>query len=439
MKIAILSHFGTFQPSYALHVGWHERARLLHRYGVNFDFLVNEGVKSDSFPHQVNCLKIPSSKVAFDERVKMFAEEYRRLLVDYDVILTSDLVYQSKGNFLAQNAAMRIAALNLKAWWCHWIHSSWTAPQQDVGYPQNLRFKMPPRSFLVYLNSFELPNLARMYGTNLHNCHAVYNPKDYRSFHNFDPLSNRIIDELEIPEKQAVQIFPFCTTRMDAKGIDGVIHCAAALKRAGINTALILANANSNKRVSEVAGKKKFMESLGLIEGKDFVWTSDLNDGKAVSRAVIADLFKVSNYFVFTSWRETVGNVFQEAKINGCQLVLNYNLPCLREMGGKEALFVQSSFKTPGISDGQSGDFQLVSYNPSEVSYWDEVVEHLVPKLPSLEHKWAFSFDNIWKNQFWPLLHRAYCFSQGKEYHFVHAPRVGDNVADFLARNTEGQ
>lgn len=422
MKVAILSHFGSFQPSYALHVGWHERARLLGRHGVDFDFLVNNGAAADSFPHQVNCLSNPSGKEPFNNRVAAFAGEYLGLLEKYDVILTADLVYQSKGNFLAQNAAMRQAAPNLKAWWCHWIHSGWTHRPGNLGFPESLRYTMPPRSFLVYLNSFELPPLAQMYGTRQDMCYAVYNPKDYRSFNNFDPLSNNIIDALDIPSKQAVQIFPFCTTHMDAKGINGVINCAAALKRAGVPVALILANANSRKRPSELEDKKRWMASKGLVDGEDFLWTSDINDHKPLPRKVVSDLFKVSNYFVFTSWRETVGNVFQEAKISGCQLVLNHNLPCLREMGGKEAIYVNVTHKTPGVRDGQPGDLQMINYDPSEDNYWDDVVQALIPRLPDLSHKWYFSFDNIWKYQFWPLLQRAYCASRGEPYYSTPAP-----------------
>ena len=41
-KVAILTHFGNFQSGYALHVGWLERARMMNKFGVDFDFLVNE-------------------------------------------------------------------------------------------------------------------------------------------------------------------------------------------------------------------------------------------------------------------------------------------------------------------------------------------------------------------------------------------------------------
>ena len=140
VKVAVLSHFSGFQSSYALHVGWHERARILERHGINFDFLTNKSAKH-FYPNQKNCLINPSSTKPFSWRVTEFINNYRDVLQGYDVILTADMVYQRKGNFLAYNAAMRKVAEELPARWCHWIHSSWTRHNPDVGYPENLRYK----------------------------------------------------------------------------------------------------------------------------------------------------------------------------------------------------------------------------------------------------------------------------------------------------------
>lgn len=413
MKVAILSHFGSFLPSYALHVGWHERAKMMEKYDVDFDFIVNKKCAENSFPRQLNLLPNLSSQRPFGERRDFFRNLYMDILPKYDVILTADLVYQTGGNFLAYNAAMRDVAPALKAWWCHWIHSGWTNKPSKIDYPMSLKYEMPPKSFLVYLNCSELEELAGMYGTTLDFVRCVHNPKDIRSFLGFDPLTNQIIDELDLPHKDAIQVFPFCSTRMDAKGIDGVINCAAALKRKGRRVALILANANSQKRPTEIASKNRYIESKGLIEGKDYLWTCNLTGHKAVPRNVISELFRLSNYFCFTSWRETAGNVFQEAKISGCQLVLSYNLPCLREMGGKDAIYVVTTHKTPGVADGEEGDLQLVTYQPGEDSYWGEIAEILSDKLPDRSHQWYFSFDRIWESQMKPLLEEAYSMTQG--------------------------
>jgi len=416
MKVAICSHFGGFQSSYALHVGWHERARILERFGVDFDFLVNKKCRENLYPHQANVLPNTPTSNPLGERAEFFANVYKDVLAPYDVVLTADMMYQRKGNFLACNAAQRAVAKDLKAWWCHWIHSGWTTRPARFDYPDSLRYTMPPRSFLVYLNSFELPDLAKMYSADPNQVYAVYNPKDVRSFHEMDPLAWGIIDALNIPQSDAIQIFPFCSTRMDAKGIDGVIKVMAALKRKGLKVSLILANANSKKRVAEIEGKIKYMEDMGLVHGQDFVWTCFGNDHKPLPRKTIADLYKLSNIFTFTSWRETVGNVFQEAKISGNLLVLSGALPCLREMGGPEAIYIDVGHKTPGIRDGEAGDFQQVGYNPDEETYFDEIAEQIIPRLPDRSHQWYFSLDRIWQMQMEPLLRRAGLASAGKDW-----------------------
>jgi hypothetical protein len=424
MKVAACLHFGGFQSSYALHVGWHERLGLLDRYGVNFDALVTTKCKEGLYPHQKNCLPNPdTNKRTFAERAQMFETYYKTELSKYDVVLTADMVYQRKGNFLAQNAAMREATNALPGtWFCHWIHSGWTDPDPNAQFPDNLRYVMPPRSFLVYLNGSELVDLARMYGTDPANCFAVYNPKDIRSFYAMDSIVWQISDLLDLPNKEVVQLFPFCTTRMDAKGIDGVIQVIAACKRAGKRVALILANANSKSRIDEIQNKKAYMNSLGLIEGVDYIWSSDINDHKPLPRKTIADLFKLTNLFTFTSWRETVGNVFQEALISGgIQLVLNGHLPCLREMAPKDAIFIDVTHKTRGIRDGEPGDLQVVNYNPAANNYFDEVAKVVIPRLHDLSNTWKFNLDTIWLSQFEPLLRRAYLASKDSDYSKVES------------------
>lgn len=430
VRVAICSHFSGFQSSYALHVGWHERARLLERHQINFDFLVNKKCREGLYPHQKNCLINPPTADPFRVRTQAFYKLYKDVLKDYDVILTADLVYQRKGNFLAYNAAMNKVAPELKGWWCHWIHSSWTARNPNVGYPESLRYNLAPRSFLVYLNSFELPGLQQMYNAPPDKTYAVYNPKDIRSFHEMSPLVWRVSDILDFKNKDAIQIFPFCTTRMDAKGILGVIKVHAALKRAGKKVALVLANANSSKRRAEIANKKKYMESLGLKENEDYLWTCDINNDKPIPRKDVADIFKLSNLFVFASWRETVGNVFQEAKISGCLLVLNHALPCLQEMGGKDAIYIMTDHKTPGVRDGEPGDFQKVMYqNGTENSFFDEVAATVIKRLPDKSHQWSFSLDSIFEQQMCPLLIRAYRASKGEDYSDIAAVKyVGERA-----------
>jgi len=414
MKVAVLTHFQGFAPSYALAVGWYERARMLEYFGVDFDFFVAKNCPEGSYPNQRSVLKtIPGSK-PFDYKVKEFTQQYVELLEPYDVVLTADLIYQRKGNFLAWNQSMRNASKHLKAWWCHWIHSSWTnRPNRiNVNDPDHLRYTMMDRSFIVYLNSYEIKGVAKMYDTHEKNIRYVYNTKDPRVFFGMEPLAWKIVDALKLYEKQVICVFPHCSTRMDAKGIDVVINTVAAVKRAGLSVGLVFCNANARKVQHEIMVKKEYMASRGLKEGEDYMFTHDLNNWKPMSRKVVSDLMRISNLFVFGSWRETTGNVFQEAQISGNLLVLNKNLPCLNELATKvpnRVVWLPMTHKTYGVRDGQTGDLQSVAYGPNERAFFDHFVNtDVLPKIENKSYQWDFSFEKIWYRQFKPLLDEAY-------------------------------
>ncbi len=414
MKIGILSHFGSFQASYALHVGWFERARLLQHFNQDFDFLVDKHCKADLFPNQVN---MPSGRVKtsrdFKERAEHFAELYKEILQPYDIVLTADVLYQIKANFLAYNQGVRWAAPHLNCRWAHWIHSGWMRrPQPLPRYPESLRWELPKdgRHRVVYLNSWELNDVAAMYNTSGKNVYCVYNPKDPRTFFNFSDMTCEIIKKLNLPEKDIVQIFPHSAERMDAKGIDAVIRVFSALKRAGARVAIIFANANSRSVQTEIANKKTHMaQRYNLIENEDYLFTSDMMvNRRPLPRRDVADLFRMSNLFVFGSWRETVGNCFQEAKAAGNLLVLNQGLPSACEMGGKDAIYFQSTHKTPGVRDGYTGDTRVVNYSPSEDAYFDAYANIILDRLssmPKLTDRWQFSWEWIWENQFKQLIY----------------------------------
>lgn len=416
MKIGILTHFGSFQSSYALHVGWQERARLLQNFGQDFDFLVDRHCKEGLFPNQVN---MPSGKVKtslpFEERARHFESLYLKVLQPYDVILTADVMYQIKANFLAYNQGMRWAAPSLKARWYHWIHSGWmNRPDPLPRYPESLRWELPEpergNHKIIYLNSWELNDVARMYNTSGKNVYCVYNPKDPRTFYDFSPKTCEIVKILDLPNKDIVQVFPHSSERMDSKGIDAVIRVFSGLKRRGMRVAIIFANGNYRSVQTEIDQKKKLMkEAYDLIDHEDYLFTSDImKKFKPLPRKDVADLFRMSNLFVFGSWRETVGNIFQEAKVSGCLLVLNYGLPSAREMGGKSALYLMSTYKTPGIRDGYTGDTRVITYNPSEEEYFDSYAELVVQRLSvmiPLTDRWSFSWEWIWENQFKSLLY----------------------------------
>jgi hypothetical protein len=139
------------------------------------------------------------------------------------------------------------------------------------------------------------------------------------------------------------------------------------------------------------------------------MFTHDLDQYRPMPRKVVRDLMQISNLFVFASWRETTGNAFQEAQITGNLLILNQHLPCLQELADKDrTIWLDTSYKTPGKTDGQTGDLQQVNYHPNEEPFFDHMARaRIIPNLWPKKHMWAFSFERIWHTQFKPLLEEA--------------------------------
>lgn len=410
MKIAILTHFSSFQAGYALSVGWSARAKLLEYFGQDFDFLVSENCPENSYPHQKNCLVDVDKKSDFDSKVLMVRHNYIKVLKDYDAILTADLIYQKGGNFLVWNQAMRHADADFQAQgrnkhWFHWIHSAWIK-RQNPPFPENLRFQMMDRSTLVYMNQSEQKNVAQMYGTTPENVACVYNVKDPREFFNFDPISWKISRMLDLPNKDIVQVYPHCSTRMAAKGLETVAKVFAELKSRGYRVALILPNANANRVEFELCAMKKDFTRWGLKENEDFLFTSNILDNKPCPRNVVADLFQISNLFVFASWRENCPNILLEAKTAGCLLAINAGLPMSQEFGGPLALYFNSTTKIPGVPDG-AGD-RIVVDGEGPIKKLCDQIDEVIPGY-NLQERWRFSFERIWFEQFQPLL-KSRCF-----------------------------
>jgi len=418
IKIAVVATFRKFDPGYALAVGWLERVKMLKYFNQDFDLFVQSNCQDTVYPNMKPLLPHPDTKLPFNERVSIFEKFFNNTLQDYDVILTADLIYQRKGNFLAINQAMRNAQPNLKAHWYHWVHSAFTN-RTHVPYPENLRFKMMEGSTLVYMNKSEMSGLAKQYNTDISNIACVYNPKDYRSFNGFTEDSWAISKILNLPDKDIVQVFPHCSTRMDAKGIDPVIRTFASLKRKGAKVGLIFANSHAKTMKVHLNAKKKQLGNLGLVDKKDYLFTSDLmqekyEDFRALDRKSVSDLFKISNVFVFGSWREVCPNVVLEAKISGNLIIMNKQLGCGEEFGGEGyaissdvpkdesgTIYFKDTAKKPGVQDGP-GDMMP---RTNSLAYYDLLAEEIIKKAPSLKHQWEYSYERIWHTQMKPLLY----------------------------------
>lgn len=410
MKIGILTLFNSYDPGYALHGSWLEKARILQYYGVDFDFITCDVYKGNYYPQVRPVINQLPKEASFEEKVAHYEEQLEKLVPDYDVIFTADIMYLNKTEYLALNQAIRNVAPAHVCRWYHWVHSGFNLPSSEPDYPSNLRFSLPPRSKMVYQNTSEADGLAKMYNTTMDNIRIVPATKDMCSFRYFHPLSQIIVRSLDLYNKDFVQVLPFSSTRTDAKGIDFTVRVFSSLKKRGNSVALVLANAHSRKAEGVILQKKYRYPRFGLVYGKDLLFTSDLTGDNSLPALAVADLFTVSNLFVYASFRENCPQALLEAKLTGNLLVLNENTAPLREFGGENAIYFRSSYKIPGMPDSHDGSDSRI------IEHRDEFFDGLAARIEDEMRKQGkiyrsqreamkqFSYETIWEKYLNPII-----------------------------------
>ena len=321
LKIAIITHFNRCPDSYSPGKAVKNQIKLLRNFGHEVVFFTQEGSTLD-----IGCEMRPlvpkfkrEKNVINEEAKNKFIDVLREQLTDdFDLAITHDFYID---DCITYREAIKECGVNIK--WLHWARSG-------VGRPIN--FKMPNTNY-VYMNIADAGLFAQRIGVEDKLIRVVPNEKDPSLFFKWNPITTMISNKMRLWEKDIIQTYPMCTTRMDAKGINSVIKVFGKLKEKGKNVALIITNSNGRRRVSEIENKMKYAKECGLNE-QDIVFTSTLsteehNTLNEVPNKVIAELMQISNLLIFPTAAEVSSNVQREAAMCKQLLVVNSDLPCL--------------------------------------------------------------------------------------------------------------
>lgn len=317
LKIAIISHFRQMPDSYSPGMATRRLIKVLTSHGHQVVAFMSEGCTAD-----LGCELKPlvprfkRHKGVVDEAAKSaMVEMLRRELTDFDVAITMDLYLD---DCVTYREAVRQCGAPVR--WLHWARSG-------VGRP--IDFSMPNANY-VYMNWTDAKKFASKIGVAPELVKVVPNDKDPEFLFDWCDEVKAVSERMRLSEKDIVQTYPMCTTRMDAKGLPIAIRTFAALKRRGYKVALIVANSNGSKRNLEITSTVEFAEALGLGDD-EFNFTSRIhpNMQSAAPKKVVAELMRLSNLFVFPTTAEVSSNVLLEASMAKNLLVLNDDLPCL--------------------------------------------------------------------------------------------------------------
>lgn len=380
LKIAIMSHFNSMPPSYSPARAVRNQIKILKEHGHDVTIFLQEGSPLNEEDLGCKVLKIvpkfKREKMVVNQEIKtkligMFREQ---LTSDFDLAISHDFFIQDTVTF-----SEAIRECGVKIPWLHFCRS---------GVAHNMDFSMPNAKF-VYLNYSDVGRFARAIKVPVEQCRTVPNEKEPAYMLNWDPITRMIVNKYQLWDRDIIQTYPVCSTRLDAKGVNSIIKVFVELKRLGNKVALIIANSNGRRRVDDLKRKLEMAKEMGLNEN-EFIFTSLLADEKydiasGVSNRVCAELMQISNLFVLATTAEVSSNILLEASITRQLLVLNSDLPCLYDAVDKEAVL---SF--PFTSR------QSLHYSGRDNESLNRLAKQITGELKS--NKADLQFRHVWKN-----------------------------------------
>jgi len=391
MNIAILTSFRKMPESYSLVNDVIDQIKTLIKYGHKVIFYAQEGCEGRGIECEIRAI-IPHFKleknVVNEEYKKKLIELFKKELPQFDAVITHDLMYLQ--SYATHRSAIMECGVDVK--WIHWAHS---------GNRDALNIKMP-RAKYIYMNYIDTARWARSIGIDTDDVRVIYNDKDPRLFFDWHPITCQIADKIDLFNRDVMQTYPMCTTRMDGKGIDHVIRIFGALKKLGNRVLLVICNSNARRKIEEVQRKIELAKRHGLTDDEIY-FTSTLSqetEGQ-VPRQVVRDLMLISNLFIFPTNSEVCSNVLLEASMCKQLVVLNKSFPALFDFGeeGKTCL---------GYPFGSIIKADFKYRNMREHEYLARVIhQQLLISKPLQQQKKimrATNIDSIYTNQLEPLL-----------------------------------
>ena len=382
--VAILTNFMDFNPGYSLSGIVVDQIYMLARKGHKVVLYVNEQYnpaneadagltkvqerfpdlvtvkKKTKFMHLTDYVSLEKLTTEHKEQAKEAGEIYAAdfLKEEIDTVFTHDFIFT--GWNLPYDQCINIVDQELqkkkeRVLWYHWVHSVPSANRDwwDIKLHGN-------NHYVVFPNETEIQRVAESYKCSTQQVKIIPHVKDIRTWYDFGDDAMELTECFpKIMEAQAIQVYPCSTDRLGAKQLSLVIQIFGHMKIfARIPVFLVIANqwATGRQRREDVDKYIEEAESCGLINGKDFVFTSTVADAyaKGISKRMLRELTLLSNIFVFPTKEESFGLVGPEAAFAGVLPVMNKSLDMLKEVMGTAAPafdFGSHHNNTPQIND----------------------------------------------------------------------------------------
>jgi glycosyltransferase involved in cell wall biosynthesis len=328
-RIAVFAPFSDFVDTYSLSSVVLDQCRGLRELGHQVELWVLSNCDPSRAKDLADCTRNCVNVGIFEPGVVTFKHlsyatdiqgECERFKPD--CVITHDAFLQSA--YIDFAAAFHV--VTYPATFLHYIHSLPTVSSKDTDDVAKYRRTLPYGHFVVSPCASQRASMAVYFGVNRERILYCPNPHDLRSYGVRDTLADQIITDHKLLEADVVQILPACATRLSSKGLNHIQRVFEWLKRDGLNVKLVACDPNS-----DFDNYERFPSALNRNE---MIFISQHYPKFAKSglpMQTVSALFSASNLFFYPTMSEMGSLVLMEAAAAGCLLVLNSNVPSLKE------------------------------------------------------------------------------------------------------------
>lgn len=354
MRVAIFAPFSSFSDSYSLAHVVSQQVRALRMRGHDVELWTLANLSKDASPmiaDLIECVR-PCIGVTIWEKDKTTAEASGSIGTDLiesitrfkpEAIITHDALFQSWYIDTAR-AIHEIAPQTRGVRWFHYAHSGIGPIMYPPKGDEKYRRTLPDGHSIIFPNNSTRSVVARYYSTTVDRVHSCANVHDPRAMWPVHPLAQEVIERADLLSREIVQVYPFCATRANGKGVGPLLRIFESMQRKGGDAMLVLAESNADNKEADAA----VTAAISKAEGVEVFRTSSLlGCRKMFPHRPLMDLMRLSNLFVFPTLGEACPLIMIEAMAAGCVVAINEAVPSLVEYAPASAVrFRLGSFGT---------------------------------------------------------------------------------------------
>lgn len=316
--------------------GWHEIPKWATQYLKDGKLEVRQVIPSFN---KIDYMKLDDmTEEHRDQLMPKIIQAFVGCTQDLDAVFAHDLIFTG-WNLPIGLASKEVSDMPGACPWFHWVHS---VPGGHRDY-----WRLPENSMLVYPNNEDRVRCAENFRTWKENVLVVPHPCDMRDYMMTSDYAIDLITKFDVLGADLVQVYPVPTDRLEAKGIPWVIKMMAMFKNLHKSVKLVIPNAWCT--IPEWRDKVERMYQLGEDLGLtryEMIFTSYESPTREVGLPMtdIKDLILCGNIFICPTVSETFGLSLTEAMNLGNLMILNEDLPMLREICGGNGNAIWAKF-----------------------------------------------------------------------------------------------